>query len=275
MKITRRSALRALESQFHSLCWSLLARTGFSEIPLRMGFTYIPNGVIMDEWRPKETGSLGKLPESLQPLQNYTNDFQVLSGLDHTKAYANGDGGGDHARANATFLTGCQAKKTAGRDIKIGVSVDQIAADAIGGRTKLRSLELSCDESEKVRKMRLGLQLCLHRYNLSWKTESMPMVPESNPRLVFERLFGNASSSLDRKAQLKVRALNKSILDFALESAKGFNNRLSKMDQDKLDEYFSSVRELEKRIEREEKNGEQISYLHRPGRNSRQLSGAS
>ena len=101
-------------------------RTGFSEIPLRMGFTYIPNGVIMDEWRPKETGSLGKLPESLQPLQNYTKDFQVMSGLDHTKAYANGDGGGDHARANATFLTGCQAKKTAGKDIKIGVSVDQL-----------------------------------------------------------------------------------------------------------------------------------------------------
>ena len=263
MKITRRSALRGFGVSISLPVLESFGRTGFSEIPLRMGFTYIPNGVIIDEWRPKETGSLGKLPESLQPLQNYTNDFQVMSGLDHTKAYANGDGGGDHARANATFLTGCQAKKTAGKDIKIGVSVDQIAADAIGDRTKLRSLELSCDGVRKSGKCDSGYS-CAYQYNLSWKTESMPMVPESNPRLVFERLFGNGSSPLDRKAQLKRRALNKSILDFALESAKGFNNRLSKMDQDKLDEYFSSVRELEKRIEREEKNGEQISYLHRP-----------
>jgi hypothetical protein len=96
----------------------------------------------MDEWRPKETGPLKSLPNSLSPLQKHSADFQVISGLNHTKAYANGDGGGDHARANATFLTGCQARKTAGKDIKVGVSVDQIAADAIGDRTKLRSWSL-------------------------------------------------------------------------------------------------------------------------------------
>ena len=121
------------------------ARASTVNIPLRMGFTYIPNGVIMDEWRPKATGALKELPKSLKPLQQFTKDFQVLSGLDHTKAYANGDGGGDHARANATFLTGCQAKKTAGKDISLGVSVDQIAAGVMGEHTKLRSLELSCD----------------------------------------------------------------------------------------------------------------------------------
>ena len=125
-------------------------RSNLAEIPLRMGFTYIPNGVIMDQWRPKEIGKLSELPTSLKPLQEHTDDLQVMSGLDHTKAYANGDGAGDHARANATFLTGCQAKKTAGKDIKIGVSVDQIAADAIGDRTKLRSLELSCDGVRKL-----------------------------------------------------------------------------------------------------------------------------
>ena len=238
-------------------------RSSMTEIPLRMGFTYIPNGVIMDQWRPKETGKLSELPSSLKPLQNHAEDFQVMSGLDHTKAYANGDGAGDHARANATFLTGCQAKKTAGKDIKIGVSVDQIAADAIGDRTKLRSLELSCDGVRKSGKCDSGYS-CAYQYNLSWKTESMPMVPESNPRLVFERLFGSSSSPLDRQAQLKRRALNKSILDFALESARGFNNRLSKMDQDKLDEYFSSLRELEQRIEREEKNWDQLPSIKTP-----------
>ena len=238
-------------------------RPSIAEIPLRMGFTYIPNGVIMDQWRPKEIGKLSELPTSLKPLQDHTEDFQVMSGLDHTKAYANGDGAGDHARANATFLTGCQAKKTAGKDIKIGVSVDQIAADAIGDRTKLRSLELSCDGVRKSGKCDSGYS-CAYQYNLSWKTESMPMVPESNPRLVFERLFGSSSSPLDRKAQLKRRALNKSILDFALESARGFNSRLSKMDQDKLDEYFSSLRELEQRIEREEKNWDQLPSIKTP-----------
>ena len=236
---------------------------GVSGIPLRMGFTYIPNGVIMDEWRPLETGPLKSLPNSLQPLQNHTADFQVISGLNHTKAYANGDGGGDHARANATFLTGCQARKTAGKDIKVGVSVDQIAADAIGDRTKLRSLELSCDGVRRSGKCDSGYS-CAYQYNLSWKTESMPMVPESNPRLVFERLFGNASSPTDRKGQLKRRALNKSILDFALQGASNFNKRLGKLDQEKLSEYFTSVRELEKRIEREEKNWEKLPDLTSP-----------
>ena len=263
MKISRRSALRGLGVSLSLPALESFGRSGIHEIPLRMGFTYIPNGVIMDEWRPQETGKLTQLPNSLKPLQNHTSDFQVMSGLDHTKAYANGDGGGDHARANATFLTGCQAKKTAGKDIKVGVSVDQIAAEAIGDKTKLGSLELSCDGVRRSGKCDSGYS-CAYQYNLSWKTESMPMVPESNPRLVFERLFGNASSSLDRQSQIKRRALNKSILDFALDAARGLNDRLSQMDQDKLDEYFSSVRELEKRIEREEKNGDHLPLIKSP-----------
>ena len=262
-KMTRRSILRGLGVSLAIPSLESFAVGGVSGIPLRMGFTYIPNGVIMDEWRPLETGPLKSLPNSLKPLQNHTADFQVISGLNHTKAYANGDGGGDHARANATFLTGCQARKTAGKDIKVGVSVDQIAADAIGDKTKLRSLELSCDGVRRSGKCDSGYS-CAYQYNLSWKTESMPMVPESNPRLVFERLFGNASSPTDRKGQLKRRVLNKSILDFALQGASNFNKRLGKSDQEKLSEYFTSVRELEKRIEREEKNWEKLPDLKFP-----------
>ena len=261
--MTRRSILRGLGVSLAIPSLESFAVGGVSGIPLRMGFTYIPNGVIMDEWRPLETGPLKSLPNSLKPLQNHTADFQVISGLNHTKAYANGDGGGDHARANATFLTGCQARKTAGKDIKVGVSVDQIAADAIGDKTKLRSLELSCDGVRRSGKCDSGYS-CAYQYNLSWKTESMPMVPESNPRLVFERLFGNASSPTDRKGQLRRRALNKSILDFALQGASNFNKRLGKSDQEKLSEYFTSVRELEKRIEREEKNWEKLPDLKSP-----------
>ena len=96
-------------------------------------------------------GSLGKLPDSLTPLQDHTQDFQVLSGLNHAKAYSNGDGGGDHARANATFLTGCQARKTAGKDIEIGVSVDRLVNP--GDNTKLRSLELSRDGNRRTVKV--------------------------------------------------------------------------------------------------------------------------
>ena len=261
--MTRRSILRGLGVSLAIPSLESFAVGGVSGIPLRMGFTYIPNGVIMDEWRPLETGPLKSLPNSLKPLQNHTADFQLISGLNHTKAYANGDGGGDHARANATFLTGCQARKTAGKDIKVGVSVDQIAADAIGDRTKFRSLELSCDGVRRSGKCDSGYS-CAYQYNLSWKTESMPMVPESNPRLVFERLFGNASSPTDRKGQLKRRALNKSILDFALQGASNFNKRIGKLDQEKLSEYFTSVRELEKRIEREEKNWEKLPDLKSP-----------
>jgi hypothetical protein len=206
---------------------------------------------------------LGELPSSLKPLQDYKNDFQVLSGLDHTKANANGDGAGDHARANATFLTGCQAKKTAGKDIRIGTSVDQIAAEAIGGQTKLPSLELSCDGVRRSGKCDSGYS-CAYQYNLSWKTESMPMVPESNPRLVFERLFGTSNSSIDRENQQKRKELNKSILDFAMEDAGRLSKRLDKTDQEKLNEYFTSVRELEKRIERDEQQSKNVPDFKSP-----------
>jgi hypothetical protein len=261
--VSRRSILRGLGVSLALPPFVSFAKGNPSDIPLRMGFTYIPNGVIMDQWRPLETGILKNLPNSLKPLESHMSDFQVISGLNHTKAYANGDGGGDHARANATFLTGCQARKTAGKDIKVGVSVDQIAAESIGDNTKLRSLELSCDGVRKSGKCDSGYS-CAYQYNLSWKTESLPMVPESNPRLVFERLFGNSSSPFDRKGQLQRRALNKSILDFALGGASDFSKRLGKVDQEKLNEYFTSVRELEKRIEREEKMRDVTPNLNSP-----------
>ena len=137
---------------------SLAGKTGSgASIPLRLGFAYVPNGVIMENWRPSKLGHQFDFPTSLQPLQESRRDFQILSGLDHTKANANGDGGGDHARASATFLTGCQARKTSGKDIKLGVSVDQVAAQAIGHATKLPSLELSCDGSRRSAPVRISL----------------------------------------------------------------------------------------------------------------------
>jgi len=218
-----------------------------SAIPLRLGFAYVPNGVIMDNWRPRLLGKDYEFPSSLKPLENLRKDFQVLSGLDHTKANANGDGGGDHARANATFLTGCQARKTAGKDIKIGVSVDQLAAEHLGRKTKLSSLELSCDASRGSGKCDSGYS-CAYQYNLSWKTESTPMPGESNPRAAFERLFGTSQQGVDRKAVQRRIGHDKSILDFVLEDARRMKSRIGYDDQQKLDEYFVSVRELESKI---------------------------
>lgn len=138
-------ALPALEAMLPT---SAMAKVG-TKIPLRMGFAYVPNGAIMPEWTPNELGSQFALSPTLQPLAGVRDKLQVMGGLDHAKAAANGDGAGDHARANATFLTGCQAKKTAGADIRIGISVDQVAAAKIGHLTKLPSLELSCDKSRR------------------------------------------------------------------------------------------------------------------------------
>ncbi len=241
-------ALPALEAMLPT---SAMAKVG-TKIPLRMGFAYVPNGAIMPEWTPNELGSQFALSPTLQPLAGVRDKLQVMGGLDHAKAAANGDGAGDHARANATFLTGCQAKKTAGADIRIGISVDQVAAAKIGHLTKLPSLELSCDKSRRSGKCDSGYS-CAYQYNLSWKNESLPMAPEANPRLVFDRLFGNGMPREESESQTRRQRHERSILDFALEDANRLQRKLGYTDRMKVEEYLQAVRDLEKRIEKSEK----------------------
>jgi hypothetical protein len=176
----------------------------------------------------------------------------VLSGLAHDKARPNGDGAGDHARASATFLTGCQARKTNGADIKVGVSVDQLAAAQIGHQTRLPSLELGCDRGRLAGNCDSGYS-CAYSFNISWKTESTPMPPEVNPRLVFERLFARGSKGETEENRLRRERYHKSILDFVLQDATRLKAQLGYTDRRKLDEYLTAVRELEQRIEQEEK----------------------
>jgi len=225
-----------------------------STMPRRMAYVYVPNGVYLDQWTPQGTGSRFKLPYILQPLAPFQKDIQFLSGLTHDKARANGDGPGDHARANATFLTGRQAYKTAGTDIRIGVSIDQIAAQAFGDQTRLPSLELSCDRGRKAGSCDSGYS-CAYQYSISWRSESTPMPPEVNPRLVFERLFSDGASEEDQEAKARRRENEASILDFVMEDAKRLQSKLGSTDRRKLDEYLTSVRELEQRMERAEKAG--------------------
>lgn len=222
--------------------------------PLRMAYLYVPNGVNLDRWRPKGEGKDYQMAPSFKALEAQRDDFQVFSGFGQQNATAGPDGAGDHARANASFLTGMRARKTAGADINCGISVDQMAAREMEGKTRFSSLELSCDGVRKSGSCDSGYS-CAYQFNLSWRQPNQPMAPESNPRYVFERLFG-AGGSKERTKNAGTRIANKlSVLDFVNDQAKSLHNKLGRNDQQKMDEYLTGVREIEQRIEKAESWG--------------------
>lgn len=231
--------------------------------PLRAVFVYVPNGAHMEDWTPRGLGREFELTPILEPLRNVRNDLQILTGLAHQKAFANGDGAGDHARASATFLTGCQARKTGGADIRIGVSVDQIAAAKIGRETRLPSLELGIDRGQRAGACDSGYA-CAYQYNISWRSESVPNPPEINPASVFDRLFGNGSTSDQAENRARRDLHRKSILDFAMDDARRLQAKLGTTDRAKLDEYLTSVRELEQRIAAAPRIAEALPEKTRP-----------
>jgi len=199
-------------------------------MPLRLAVIYKPNGVNPAKWAPQGEGKDWDLSPTLQPLADFRNEFQVLSGFEHKFGWGRLDGAGDHARANATFLTGVRPHKTGGADIRCGVSMDQVAARNIGGLTRFSSLELGCDGVRKSGVCDSGYS-CAYQYNLSWASETLPMAPESNPRYVFERLFG-VGTGRERVENLQRRqAQQRSILDFVLEDAKKLHGKLGRNDQ--------------------------------------------
>jgi hypothetical protein len=220
--------------------------------PRRMAFIFVPNGANMADWTPKTVGADFELPFILEPLKAVQEDLLVLSGLAQDKARPHGDGGGDHARGSATFLTGCQARKTYGADIRVGVSVDQVAAAAIGKSTRLPSIELGCDRGQQAGNCDSGYS-CAYSFNISWKTESTPMPAEVHPRLAFDRLFTNGKKGESDESRIRRERYEKSILDFVMEDANRLKVGLGPTDRHKLDEYLTAVRELELRIEQSEK----------------------
>jgi hypothetical protein len=220
--------------------------------PLRAAWLYIPNGVNVQQWFPTGEGAGYELSPTLKQIERHRQNFMVVSGLAQDKARSHGNGGGDHARATSTFLTGCMPKKTAGADIQLGVSVDQIAAEKIGHLTRLSSLELSTDGQRSSGRCDSGYS-CAYQYNLAWKNETMPMAPEMDPRLVFERLFGSGSPGERAKSLALRRQQQRSILDFVLDDAKALQKQLTHRDRDKLDQYLTNMRDIEQRIERAER----------------------
>jgi hypothetical protein len=230
---------------------ALAAPSVVTKAPVRMAFLYVPNGIIPSAWWPEETGSNFSLPTTLQPLEKMRDKFQLISGLQDLSANPGADGAGDHARAGGTFLTGVRIKKTAGSDIHAGVSIDQVAAQRIGHLTRFPSLELSCDAVRKAGDCDSGYS-CAYAYNLAWRSANQPLTPEPNPRLVFERLFGVGSRD-ERINNLKRRQQEQhSILDFVMDDADAIQKQMSGRDKQKLDQYLTSVREIEQRIERAE-----------------------
>lgn len=221
--------------------------------PIRLGYVFFPNGAIMPDWTPGTEGSDYELSKTLKPLEPVKSDINVISGLAQEQGYAHGDGPGDHARSAATFLTGVHPVKTAGANIRVGRSVDQVAVDAIGKTTRLPSLEIGLERGRTAGNCDSGYS-CAYSSTISWKTPTTPMAKEINPRLVFNRLFGDKEGTAEERA--KKAKYRRSILDLVARDAKRLRSRLGQTDQRKIDEYFTSVREIEERIEQARKSAE-------------------
>jgi hypothetical protein len=225
---------------------SLQASAAPTAAPLRLLFVFTPNGMHMPDWTPAKTGVGYTMPRSLAALERHRDKLLVLSGLDLDAGHAHGDGPGDHARAGATFLTGMHPVKTPGANIRVGVSVDQLAARSLGGATRFPSLELGTERSRQSGSCDSGYA-CAYSSNISWRSPTAPNAKEIVPQRVFDRLFA-ASDGLSDAERRRRAATRGSILDAVLEQAKGLRARLGVTDRRKLEEYMGSLREVEKRV---------------------------
>ena len=224
---------------------ALGAAGGAGSAPLRVAFVFTPNGVNYPHWLPEGEGRDYKLSPTLEPLAKVREHFNILTGLTLDKARANGDGPGDHARSSATFLTGCQARKTSGNDLHLGISVDQFAARQVGHKTRLPSLEIGCEHGRPAGNCDSGYS-CAYSSNIAWQDEDTPVPKLVDPAVVFERLFGDAAGTAARRERIRRRA---SILDYVREDADTLSQRLGTADRRKLDEFQTAVREIERRVQ--------------------------
>ncbi|MFO0927455.1 MAG: DUF1552 domain-containing protein [Gemmataceae bacterium] len=251
--VSRRTVLRGLGAAV-ALPWLEImgpvaswaaAGNGIARAPNRLAVLYVPNGKNMADWTPTREGAGFALTPILEPLRPVQDELLVLTNLTADKARPHGDGGGDHARALAAFLTGAQPRKTDGTDIRAGVSVDQVAAARLADQTRLPSLEIGCEHGAMAGNCDSGYS-CVYSSTMSWRSATQPLPKEVNPKLVFERLFGgDRDASRSRRDQTR-----QSILDFVRDDSLDLSRKLGATDRRKLDEYFSSLRDLELRIAR-------------------------
>ena len=226
--------------------------------PRRFGVVYMPMGKHPDPWIPAEVGRLTGLSESLAPLTPHIDDISIVTNLEISEAHTTGN----HASANSSFLTCVKPKRTEGSDFVNSTSVDQIAAKQIGGDTPLPSLEIGTDLIAQVGNCDNGYA-CVYMNSLSWASPTAPNPTEADPRIVFERLFGDGGTPEQRKAQLRQ---NRSILDWVLDDMASLQKQLGGGDKARVDEYLDTVREVERRIQRAEQSASEspLSDLNRP-----------
>lgn len=242
-----------------------MAATGAGMKPaIRLGFVYVPNGIIQKGWLPSTTGKGFEMQSTMKPLEAHRERISVLSNLMQNGGRALSDGAGDHARAGASWLTGVHPKKTEGADIRSGISADQVAAKELGNQTQFASLELGLEEPNLAGGCDSGYS-CAYTNTISWRTPTTPNPMEINPRVVFERLFGDGETT-DPAARLKAMRQDRSILDFIRGDVSRLETSLGSRDKRKLDEYLEGIRDIERRIEKMEKQSAsmKIPVMERP-----------
>ena len=235
-------ALPLLDAMVPAL--SAVTRTAASPVR-RLGFVYIPNGAVMQQWTPAQVGSGFELSPILQPLAPYRDQLTVVSGLAHGQAEPLGDGNGEHSRASSTWLNGVHPKQTEGADVRAGITADQLAARHLGRDTPLPSLELAIDLDGLVGNCENGYS-CVYLNTVAWRSPTTPLPMENNPRVVFERLFGDGGTTEQRVAEMR---RDRSILDSVTDDLATLEHRIGAGDRSRLDQYLDAIRALERRIQ--------------------------
>jgi hypothetical protein len=230
----------------------------------RMGFVYVPNGIISANWLPAGEGAGFEFNSTMKALEPFRDQTLVLSNLAQINGRSFGDGGGDHARAGATWLTGVHPKKTEGADIHAGISADQIAARELGRKTQFASLEIGVEAPSLAGGCDSGYS-CAYTNTISWRSPTTPNPMEVNPRVLFERLFGEGDST-DAASRLASLQERRSILDFVKGGVDRLETKLGSGDRAKLTEYLDAVRDIERRIQKaEEQNATmKMPVMERP-----------
>jgi len=229
--------------------------------PIRIAFLQTPNGIfnLKNEWTPKTVGGDWELTRTLEPLAAFKDRMVVISGLDHQQAAGlKGEVGGDHPRACTAWLTGTHAKMTSGADLRAGISADQIAAKEFGKYTQLASLEIGLEASEVVGACESAYG-CAYYNTISWRNETTPLPMENRPRAIFERLFGEAGTNPN--ARLALRREDRSILDAINSDVKGLRLKVGGTDRGKIDQYLEAIRDVERRMQLAEKQGDHDLHL--------------
>jgi hypothetical protein len=252
MSLPRRTFLRGIGAAvalplLDSMVPALSAMTETAARPVhRLGFVYIPMGMNPAAWVPGTEGRIDELSMSLASLKPYLDHLTVVSNLEvRNSAVA----GGNHATAGSAFLSCARAKRTEGSDFELGPTIDQIAARQVGNDTPIPSLELGTDVIPQVGNCDNGFA-CVYQNNLSWSSATTPLPMEADPRILFERLFGDGTSPDARRADMR---RNASILDWVRDDMARLQGKLGTGDRTKVGEYLDALREVERRIQQAER----------------------